>query len=157
MSIFSRVAPYFLLSLAALCLACIVSVIVLGALEWQRAEQAKVAGESVSTINSLRPESYQESVVITSVNVVEKKIIAQVRSSTAGQFIPTILRYTDELEVVRRDVVIENGVIVDLTDTTPATIADLTAGTNGIATIYVSNDGDMFLLRIIIGDPLPRP
>lgn len=157
MNIFSRVAPYFLLILIAICIACLATITALGVLEWRRSTLTKIYAESISVTNALRPETYQESVVITSVNTTEKTIIAQVRSSTAGQFIPTILQYTDEIEVTRRDVVIENGIIVGLTESTKGTIADLLPGVNGIATIYVSKDGNIFMQRITIGVPLPRP
>lgn len=157
MRFFSRIAPYFLLVIIAICIGCAVTIAVLGVLEWQRWNVSVASSELITTTNSLRPSTYQESVVITSVNTNAKTMIAQVRSSTAGQFIPTILRYTDDLEVQRRDVVIENGVIVGLTDTSEQTVANLLPGTHGIATIGVSDEGDLLLLRITIGIPLPRP
>lgn len=157
MRFLSRISPYFLLFFIAICGGFTLTIIVLGGLEWRRMNLASIANEQLGITYALLTESYQESVVITSVNTTAKTIIAQVRSSTAGQFIPTILRYGDDLEVTRRDVIIQNGVIVGLTDPIPLTVSDLVAGTNGIANIHIDKSGEIQLRKIVIGVPLPRP
>lgn len=157
MRFFTRISSYFLVTIFAILFGCCVTIAVLGALEWRRMNITKATSQSVSIVDTLRPETYQESLVITSVSTSSKTIIAQVRSTTAGQFIPTIFHYNDDLEVTRRDVVVENGVIVGLTETTPKSVDDLLPGTHGVGTILITKDGSILLRRILIGDPLPRP
>lgn len=157
MSFFSCISSYFLLTLVAFVIGCCITIATLGTIEWHRMKISETSAESSSIVEALRPEVYQETLVITSISTSTKKIIAQVRSTTAGQFIPTIFQYGDDTEIIRRDVIVENGVIVGLTEQTSKTIEDLLPGSNGIGTIVISKDGAIHLRRIVIGDPLPRP
>ena len=102
---------------------------------------------------------YGAYIVVQSVDVSKKTVVAGVKSVATGQDIVMRLRMVDDRMIIqRRDPIFEDNVLVGMSPIKPATIDDLKFGTRGTALLHISQqDGMTYIIYLLIGDPYPRP
>jgi len=151
------VARVAMFSFAIACASCAFVVAIMAVLEWRSITVQAEIRRATTPESSYNPKTYQESLVVESVDPASMTMIAIVGSKTAGQNIRTRLHWGKDFSIERRDPVIENGTIVSMTDTVPASILDLLPGVRGIGRFQVNDDGTIQVSDLLIGNPFPRP
>lgn len=157
MRYFQHITPFALLIIAAVLIACTVTIAFLSVLEWHRTNLAFSSRERFGAMQIVTADTYAEPIIIQSFNSSDKTLIASIWSATAGQFIPTKFRIADNIEIFRRDAIIENSIVVRFTEPVRSTITELAPDVRGIATVNIGTDGFLTINRIIVGVPFPRP
>lgn len=129
----------------------------LSTIGWHRNLQEKSRANLVPPTAVFGLGRYAAFIVVGSIDPVGKTLVGITRGNIVEAIMPTRFSLAEKFWVQKRDVVVENGVVVGVTETTDGELSDIVPGTRGYGVAQLAEDGTIELSYFLIGNPFPRP
>lgn len=96
-------------------------------------------------------------VTVTSIDQESNILVARIRSIATGTDLDVRLKIPPSFIVNRQDPIIQDGIMTGVMPIAPADRTEITFGTHGLGMISTSDEGEMYITYLLIGEPFPRP
>jgi hypothetical protein len=105
----------------------------------------------------LGSKTYQTHIIVQSFNAPSRTMLALFQNPANGQGVLAQFTVPEQIRVIRRDAIVENGVYVGSTAAQDVSTDVLERGVRALVVVELLDDGTSIARYIMVGHPYPRP